>query len=68
MREVMKRLKIKDLAVDALAENLSLAKNNLIPVVEFEELYAGISSCCKWPGFMRPMKRREIPQTAPGLR
>ena len=41
MREVMKRLKIKDLAVGMVLREISLAKNNLIPVDEFSEVYAG---------------------------
>jgi DNA helicase-2/ATP-dependent DNA helicase PcrA len=41
MREVMKRLKIKDLAVGMVLREISLAKNNLIPAEEFEEVYAG---------------------------
>ena len=39
MREVMKRLKIKDLAVGMVLREISLAKNNLITVEEFVELY-----------------------------
>jgi superfamily I DNA/RNA helicase len=41
IREVMKRLRIKDLSVGLVPREISLAKNNLIPVNEFREIYTG---------------------------
>ena len=41
MRDVMKRLKVKDLAVGMVLREISLAKNNLIDVEEFRALYDG---------------------------
>jgi DNA helicase-2/ATP-dependent DNA helicase PcrA len=39
LRDVMKRLRIKDLTVGMVLREISLAKNNLIDVEEFRELY-----------------------------
>jgi DNA helicase II / ATP-dependent DNA helicase PcrA len=41
IREIMKKLKVKDLSVGLVLREISLAKNNLIPVKEFRELYVG---------------------------
>ena len=41
IREVMKKLKVKDLSVGMVLREISLAKNNLIPVKEFREIYTG---------------------------
>jgi DNA helicase-2/ATP-dependent DNA helicase PcrA len=41
IREVMKRLRVKDLSVGMVLREISLAKNNLIPVEEFREIYIG---------------------------
>jgi DNA helicase II / ATP-dependent DNA helicase PcrA len=41
MRDVMKRLRIKDLTTGMVLREISLAKNNLIDVVEFRALYDG---------------------------
>jgi DNA helicase II / ATP-dependent DNA helicase PcrA len=41
IREVMKRLKVKDLSVGLVLREISLSKNNLIPVEEFQEIYTG---------------------------
>jgi len=40
-REVMKRLRIKDLSVGMALREISLAKNNLIDVAEFRDISAG---------------------------
>ena len=47
MREVMKRLKIKDLSVGLVLREISLAKNNLIPIEEFQEVYVGDQTMLK---------------------
>jgi DNA helicase-2/ATP-dependent DNA helicase PcrA len=39
MRDVMKRLRIKDLPIGMVLREISLAKNNLITVDEFRSLY-----------------------------
>jgi DNA helicase II / ATP-dependent DNA helicase PcrA len=44
MREVMKRLKIKDLSVGMVLREISLAKNNLISHAEFMEIYVDDST------------------------
>jgi DNA helicase-2/ATP-dependent DNA helicase PcrA len=41
MRDVMKRLRIKDLTTGMVLREISLAKNNLIDVEEFRALYDG---------------------------
>ena len=41
MRDVMKRLRIKDLSIGMVLREISLAKNNLIDVDEFRALYEG---------------------------
>jgi len=41
LRDVMKRLRIKDLTVGMVLREISLAKNNLIGVDEFRALYDG---------------------------
>jgi DNA helicase II / ATP-dependent DNA helicase PcrA len=41
IREVMKRLRVKDLSVGMVLREISLAKNNLISVQEFREIYTG---------------------------
>lgn len=41
LRDIMKRLKVKDLAVGMVLREISLAKNNLIAVDEFRVLYEG---------------------------
>ena len=47
MREVMKRLKIKDLSVGMVLQEISLAKNNLITVREFLKIYTDDRSMIK---------------------
>ena len=47
MKEVMKQLKIKDLTVGTVLREISLAKNNLIFVDEFKELFVGDPSMMK---------------------
>ena len=37
----MKRLRVKDLSVGLMLREISLAKNNLISVEEFREIYTG---------------------------
>ena len=41
MRDVMKKLKVKDLSTGMVLREISLAKNNLISVDEFRSLYEG---------------------------
>jgi DNA helicase II / ATP-dependent DNA helicase PcrA len=47
MKEVMKQLKIKDLTVGTVLSEISLAKNNLIFVDEFKDLFEGDKSMMK---------------------
>jgi len=41
MKDIMKKLKIKDVSIGMVLREISLAKNNLITVDEFKELYVG---------------------------
>ncbi len=43
----MKKLKIKDISIGVVLREISLAKNNLIPVDEFTELYVGDKTMLK---------------------
>jgi DNA helicase-2/ATP-dependent DNA helicase PcrA len=47
MREVMKKLKVKDLSMGMILREISLAKNNLITVEEFRDLYSGDKTMLK---------------------
>jgi DNA helicase-2/ATP-dependent DNA helicase PcrA len=47
LRDVMKRLRIKDLSIGMVLREISLAKNNLIDVDEFRALYEGDQSMLK---------------------
>ncbi len=47
MREIMKKLKISDLSVGMVLSEISLAKNNLIFVDEFRDLYQGDKTMTK---------------------
>jgi len=47
MKEVMKQLKIKDITIGTVLREISLAKNNLIFVDEFRELFAGDKTMIK---------------------
>jgi DNA helicase-2/ATP-dependent DNA helicase PcrA len=47
LRDVMKRLRIKDLSIGMVLREISLAKNNLINVDEFRALYEGDQSMLK---------------------
>jgi DNA helicase II / ATP-dependent DNA helicase PcrA len=47
MKEVMKQLKIKDLTVGTVLREISLAKNNLIFIDEFKELFVGDKTMMK---------------------
>lgn len=47
IKEVMKQLKIKDLSIGTVLREISLAKNNLIDVEEFRELFAGDKTMIK---------------------
>ena len=47
MREIMKKLKISDLSVGMILSEISLAKNNLIFVDEFRDLYQGDKTMTK---------------------
>jgi DNA helicase-2/ATP-dependent DNA helicase PcrA len=47
MREIMKKLKVKDLSIGMILSEISLAKNNLITVDEFRDLYSGDKTMLK---------------------
>lgn len=47
LRDVMKRLRVKDLSIGMVLREISLAKNNLIEVEEFRALYEGDKSMLK---------------------
>lgn len=47
MKDVMKQLKIKDLTVGTVLREISLAKNNLISIEEFKELFVNDSTMMK---------------------
>ena len=47
IRDVMKSLKYKDLAIGMVIREISLAKNNLITIAEFRDLYAGDKTMLK---------------------
>jgi DNA helicase-2/ATP-dependent DNA helicase PcrA len=47
IKEVLKQLKIKDLSIGTVLREISLAKNNLIDVQEFKELFAGDKTMMK---------------------
>jgi len=41
LRDILKKLKIKDMAIGMVLREISLAKNNLISADEYKDLYAG---------------------------
>jgi len=47
LKDVMKKLKIKDVSIGMVLREISLAKNNLIPVDEFQDLYEGDTTMLK---------------------
>ena len=47
MKDIMKKLKIKDVSIGMALSEVSLAKNNLITVDEFKELYVGDKTMLK---------------------
>jgi len=47
IKDVMKKLKIKDVSIGMALREISLAKNNLITVDEFKELYVGDKTMLK---------------------
>ncbi len=47
MKDIMKKLKIKDISIGMALREISLAKNNLITVDEFKELYVGDKTMLK---------------------
>ncbi len=47
IKEVLKQLKIKDLTIGTVLREISLAKNNLISVEEFRELFEGDKTMLK---------------------
>ena len=47
IRDVIKSLKYKDLAIGMVIREISLAKNNLITIAEFRDLYAGDKTMLK---------------------
>jgi len=47
IRTIMKKLKIKDISTGMVLREIGLAKNNLISVSEFGDLYEGDATMCK---------------------
>jgi len=47
IKSIMKKLKIKDISIGVTLREISLAKNNLITVNEFKELYVGDKTMLK---------------------
>ncbi|RJR43945.1 MAG: ATP-dependent helicase [Desulfobacteraceae bacterium] len=47
VRDLMKKMKVKDLSIGLVLSEISLAKNNLISVDEFKEIYAGDKTMLK---------------------
>lgn len=47
VKEILKKLKMKDVSIGMALREISLAKNNLITVEEFKELYAGDKTMLK---------------------
>jgi DNA helicase-2/ATP-dependent DNA helicase PcrA len=47
VRNIMKQLRVKDLSIGMVLNEISLAKNNLITVEEFRELYQGDKTMLK---------------------
>jgi len=47
MRKIMKQLKMKDLSIGMVLQEIGLAKNNLISVDEFKDLYEGDKAMVK---------------------
>jgi len=47
IKGIMKKMKIKDISIGVVLREISLAKNNLITVDEFTELYAGNKTMLK---------------------
>jgi len=47
IKGILKKLKIKDISIGVVLREIGLAKNNLITVVEFRELYAGDKTMLK---------------------
>ena len=47
VRNVMKQLRVKDLSIGMVLNEISLSKNNLITVEEFRELYQGDKTMLK---------------------
>lgn len=47
VRDILKKLKMKDLSVGMVLSEISLAKNNLISLDEFRDLYAGDKTMLK---------------------
>jgi DNA helicase II / ATP-dependent DNA helicase PcrA len=47
VRDILKKLKLKDLSIGMVLREISLAKNNLIGIEEFRDLYAGDKTMLK---------------------
>ena len=58
LRDVMKRLRVKELTTGMVLREISLAKNNLIDVAEFRELYGDTKPCRGLQIFTRHMTRK----------
>ena len=68
IRDVIKHLKYKDLAIGMVLREISLAKNNLITVCEFRDLYTGDKTMLKVADVFELYDRRKVFQDADGFR
>jgi len=59
VKEVMKKLKIKDVSIGMVLREISLAKNNLIPVDEFQDLYEGDTTMLKIGNIYKAYDKRK---------
>ena len=67
IKEVMKQLKIKDLSIGTVLREISLAKNNLIDVQEFRELFEGDKTMMKIADIYEQYEAAEGEEDAPGF-
>ena len=67
VRNIMKQLRVKDLSIGMVLNEISLAKNNLITVEEFRELYQGDKSMLKVGDIYEAYDREKAKETSYGL-
>ena len=60
LRDVIKNLKYKDLALGMVLREISLAKNNMIALDEFRDLYAGDKTMLKVADVFEIYERRKV--------